>query len=118
MNANLFYGARSTVVEVVDIEREMSFWMRHYRQYVPIFRIEDYVPAVKLGLSAYLRGQSFNDGETELEETYLRVRGNSRLDWYEALPVAQAAWSRLMDQHARDNVQRRDAQEVDLDTAA
>ncbi len=98
MNTNLFYGTRSSVVEVVDIEREIASWMRHYRQYVVIFRADDYLPAVKLGLSAYLRGQSFDDCVDELEQSYLRVRGNARLDWYEALPVARAAWTRLTEQ--------------------
>lgn len=98
MNAKLFYGTRSTVVEVVDIEREITSWMRHYRQYVAAFRGEDYLPAVKLGLSAYLRGQSFDDCLEELEESYQRVRGSSRLDWYEAHPVARAAWTRLTEQ--------------------
>jgi hypothetical protein len=28
------------------------------------------------------------------------VRGNSRLDWNEALPVAMAAWTRLAERHA------------------
>ncbi len=100
MNTNLFYGTRSSVVEVVDIEREIASWLRHYRQYVMAFRADDYLPAVKLGLSAYLRGQSFDDCVDELEQSYARVRGNSRLDWYEALPVARAAWNRLTEQQA------------------
>ncbi|MFC3816290.1 hypothetical protein [Lysobacter sp. GCM10012299] len=100
MNTNLFYGTRSNVVEVVDIEREIASWMRHYRQYVAVFRSDDYLPAVKLGLSAYLRGQSFDDCVEELEQSYQRVRGASRLDWYEALPVARAAWTRLSEQQA------------------
>ncbi|UNK49785.1 hypothetical protein MNR01_01745 [Lysobacter sp. S4-A87] len=100
MNTNLFYGTRSNVVEVVDIEREIASWMRHYRQYVVVFRSDDYLPAVKLGLSAYLRGQSFDDCLEELEKSYLRVRGESRLDWYEALPVARASWTRLAEQQS------------------
>ena len=30
-----------------------------------------------------------------LQLCYARVRGRSRLDWNEALPVAMAAWTRL-----------------------
>ena len=35
-----------------------------------------------------------------LQLCYVRVRGNSRLDWNEALPVAMAAWTRLAEPHA------------------
>ncbi|HEY5802070.1 MAG TPA: hypothetical protein VIT90_00040 [Lysobacter sp.] len=117
MNTNLFYGTRSTVVEVVDIEREIASWIRHYRQYVVTFRGDDYLPAVKLGLSTYLRGQSFDDCLDELEQSYLRVRGASRLDWYEALPVARAAWSRLVEQQAGKPAARQ-PQSYGLDAAA
>ncbi|MGO4222167.1 hypothetical protein AB4Y64_09985 [Lysobacter sp. TAF61] len=117
MNTNLFYGTRSNVVEVVDIEREIASWMRHYRQYVVVFRSDDYLPAVKLGLSAYLRGQAFDDCLDELEQSYLRVRGSSRLDWYEAQPVARAAWTRLMEQQTGKGA-RRPAEQCGLDNAA
>ncbi|WP_206860745.1 hypothetical protein [Lysobacter changpingensis] len=102
MNAKLYYGEHSTVVEAVDIDEEISYWMRHYRNYVPRFRSEDYLPALKLGLDAYLRGhgQDFDDMADNLQLCYVRVRGNSRLDWNEALPVAMAAWTRLSERHA------------------
>ena len=96
-NPHLFYGEHSTVVEAVDMEDEIAHWMRHYRNYVPGFRSEDYLPALKLGLDAYLRGhgQDFDDMADNLQLCYARVRGRSRLDWNEALPVAMAAWTRL-----------------------
>jgi hypothetical protein len=58
--------------------------------------------ALKLGLDAYLRGhgQDFDDMADALQLCYVRVRGNSRLDWNEALPVAMAAWTRLSERHA------------------
>jgi hypothetical protein len=96
-NPHLFYGEHSTVVEAVNMEEEIAHWMRHYRNYVPGFRSDDYLPALKLGLDAYLRGhgQDFDDMADNLQLCYARVRGRSRLDWNEALPVAMAAWTRL-----------------------
>ena len=111
MNAKLFYGEQSTVVEAVNMDDEIAHWMRHYRNYVPRFRSDDYLPALKLGLDAYLRGhgQDFDDMADSLQLSYVRVRGNSRLDWNEALPVAMAAWTRLSERgapHALDRESR------------
>ncbi|MBU8977987.1 MULTISPECIES: hypothetical protein [unclassified Lysobacter] len=102
MNARLHYGEHSTVVEAVDMDEEIAHWMRHYRNYVPRFRGEDYLPALKLGLDAYLRGhgQDFDEMADSLQLSYARVRGSSRLDWDEALPVAMAAWTRLSERNA------------------
>lgn len=102
MNARLYFGEHSTGVEAVDIDDEIAHWMRHYRNYVPRFRGDDYLPALKLGLDAYLRGQGqdFDDMADHLQMSYARVRGNSRLDWNEALPVAMAAWTRLAERNA------------------
>ncbi|GAA5072652.1 hypothetical protein [Lysobacter panacisoli] len=102
MNANLYYGEHSIVVDAVDMEEEVAHWMRHYRNYVPGFRSIDYLPALKLGLDAYLRGHGndFDGMADNLEHTYERIRGVSRLDWNEALPVALAAWTRLAERSA------------------
>jgi len=102
MNTKLFYAENSIAVEAVDMDEEIAHWMHHYRNYVPGFRTQDYLPALKLGLDAYLRGhgQDFEAMTESLQTSYERVRGPSRLDWNEALPVAMAAWTRLAERNA------------------
>lgn len=86
-------------VQVIDLDRELVYWRTHYRElaYRSDLRFEDLLPALKLGMDAYIRtrGEHFEALADRLAETYARVRGNSRLDWQRALPVAEAAWRRL-----------------------
>ncbi|HZH43988.1 MAG TPA: hypothetical protein VEY50_07915 [Lysobacter sp.] len=86
-------------VQVIDLDRELAYWRNHYREIAhrPDLRFDDMVPALKLGMDAYLRtrGERFEDLTERMADTYARVRGNSRLDWQRALPVAEAAWRRL-----------------------
>lgn len=85
--------------QVIDLDRELAYWRNHYRElaYRADLRFEDMVPALKLGMDAYVRtrGERFDELADRMAETYARVRGNSRLDWQRALPVAEAAWRRL-----------------------
>ena len=92
-------ASANAVVQVIDLDRELAYWRNHYRElaYRADLRFDDLVPALKLGMDAFVRtrGERFEDLADRLADSYARVRGTSRLDWQRALPVAEAAWRRL-----------------------
>jgi hypothetical protein len=108
MKTNEISGAHPPRALTVDTDEEIAYWVGYYRALRPELRIEDYLPALKLGLDAYLRGQGqlFEDVTYNLQVSYIRVRGDSQLEWVEAFPVAMAVWNRLSERHARENVAR------------
>ena len=84
----------------VDFDGELDYWRAHYPN-APFCRpglsYEDYEPALKLGINAFLHGQVelFELHGEDLAEAYYRTRGRSPLDWNEAQPAAAAAWRRM-----------------------
>ena len=80
-------------------QTEDTFWSQaHWKE--PYFQAEydyeDYAPAYCVGYSgcAQYRG-SFDDAERSLCANWVRIKGDSRLTWEEALPAIQAAWRRM-----------------------
>lgn len=85
----------------IDFDRELQYWQSHYRQsefYREGLAYDDFVPAVMLGINAFLHGHGmpFEQQCEGLDHVYDRTRGTSRLDWNESKPAAAAAWQRCM----------------------
>jgi hypothetical protein len=54
---------------------------------------EDYAPAYCVGYIGYAQyGGSFDEAEKSLCANWLRIKGDSRLSYDEALPAIRAAW--------------------------
>ena len=78
--------------------QEDAYWSHAYRQ-APYLRpgrdYEDYAPAYCVGYCGYAQyGGSFADAERCLGANWLRIKGDSRLDWDEARLAISAAWQR------------------------
>jgi hypothetical protein len=77
---------------------EDSYWSENYWK-EPYFRAdydyEDYAPAYCVGYSGCAQyGGRFEDAEKSLCANFLRIKGDSRLQWDEASEAARSAWSR------------------------
>ncbi|WP_242108282.1 hypothetical protein [Luteimonas aquatica] len=97
-------GDAGAVREFVNMEAELGRWCDRYREFAlgMGMRRSDYVPAVKLGIDAYVRahGRPVDALKTELMGCYLRTRGVSRLSWDQAWPVVETVWRGLQKQGA------------------
>ncbi len=57
---------------------------------------EDYAPAYCVGYIGHAQyGGEFDDAEKSLCANWLRIKGDSRLSWEEALAPIRAAWNRM-----------------------
>lgn len=88
--------------DCLDFQAELGYWREHYQEssfYSPGFSFEDYEPALKLGIHAFLHGaeQPFEHVLPELRDDYDRVRGSSPFGWSQAVEIAKAAWQRPHD---------------------
>ena len=78
---------------------EDGHWLEaHWKE--PYFRsdfdYEDYAPAYCVGYSGCAQyGGDFEEAEKSLCANWLRIKGDSRLCWQEAMPAVRAAWQRV-----------------------
>lgn len=69
---------------------------RRERYCQPGLDYEDYAPAYCVGYIGYGQyGGDFEDAERSLCANWVRIKGDSRLSWEEALPAIRAAWDRM-----------------------
>lgn len=78
---------RDSVGHFQDIYRSMSYYERGMEW-------KDYEPAYRLGLESYgsRGGQAFEDVDASLGARWLKVRGESRLDWNHAREAVRHVW--------------------------
>ena len=85
-------------VSFEDARAHDDYWQRaHAREnyFRPGLDYEDYAPAYCAGYSGYLQyGGSFEDAEKSLCANWVRIKGDSRLSYEQALPAIRAAWDR------------------------
>ena len=87
------------ILRACNARAEDGHWLdAHWKE--PYFRAdfdyEDYAPAYCVGYSGCTQyGGSFEEAEKSLCANWLRVKGDSRLSWQEALPAVRAAWLRV-----------------------
>ena len=80
--------------QVEDLYWACNYWKE------PYFRAdhdyEDYAPAYCVGYSGCAQyGGCWADAETSLIANFIRIKGDSRLTWEEALDPIRSAWSRV-----------------------
>jgi hypothetical protein len=80
----------------VDPQREDSYWQgvfwaeSYYREDL---EYEDYAPAYCVGYIGYAQyGGCFEDAEKSLCANWVRIKGDSRLSYDEAMQAIRAAW--------------------------
>ncbi|MFC5497378.1 hypothetical protein ACFPOE_07525 [Caenimonas terrae] len=78
---------------------EDLYWARNYWK-EPYFRAdydyEDYAPAFCVGYSGCAQyGGRFEDAEKSLCANFVRIKGDSRLTWEEAIEPIRSAWTRV-----------------------
>jgi hypothetical protein len=80
--------------QVEDLYWSDNFWKQSY--FRPDYDYEDYAPAFCVGYTGCAQyGGHFDDAEKSLCANFLRIRGDSRLTWDEALEPVRSAWNRV-----------------------
>ena len=90
---------QDTALRRYSAQAEDLFWSGNYWR-EPYFRAdcdyEDYAPAYCVGYSGCAQyGGSFADSETSLRANFIRIKGDSRLSWEDAIEPIRAAWQRI-----------------------
>lgn len=88
----------------VDMDSEFRYWQLFYRDSEHNERrAQDFEPAIRLGLDAFVRarGRPLYQIEQELRQSYERTCGDRGLDWRQARPVVEAVLRRLSQQYNR-----------------
>ena len=87
-----------TVAVEVDPLREDEYWRDAHlraRYSSPAHDYEDFAPAYCVGYTGFAQyGGSFEDAEKSLCANWVRIKGDSRLSYEQALPAIRAAWTR------------------------
>lgn len=90
---------QAAVLRQYSAQVEDLYWARNYWK-EPYFRAdynyEDYAPAYCVGYSGCAQyGGCWEDAEKSLVANFIRIKGDSRLTWEEALAPIRSAWSRV-----------------------
>jgi hypothetical protein len=86
--------------EAIDPTVEDAYWKHSYAgepYYESGFTYDDYAPAYRTGYNGRTQfaGRKFNDVERDLESSYNRAKGASKLTWEKAKHATRAAWDRV-----------------------
>jgi phage tail tape-measure protein len=86
--------------EALDPTVEDEYWRSNYTKepyYQSGTTFDDYAPAYRTGYQgrAQYRDRDFTDVESDLEASYNRAKGNSKLKWEQAKSATRAAWDRV-----------------------
>ena len=84
---------------VIDPTVEDEHWKKSFTKesyYQPGLTFEDYSPAYRTGYQAHTQyvGRKFHEIERDLETSYNRTKGASKLTWEKAKHATRAAWER------------------------
>lgn len=96
-------AAGHRAADAIDPMVEDAYWRSAWRERAYIAEgtsyEDDYAPAYRYGVEAYLRypERNYDDLETDLSAGWKAARGRSRIDWERARPAARDAWQRLRD---------------------
>lgn len=90
---------QETALRRFSAQVEELFWSKNYWK-EPYFRAdydyEDYAPAYCVGYSGCAQyGGSFEEAEKSLCANFVRIKGDSRLTWEEAIAPIHSAWRRV-----------------------
>ncbi|MDZ4658537.1 MAG: hypothetical protein SH868_13250 [Bythopirellula sp.] len=93
--------AGKAVAEQIDPTAEEAYWRDEYRNrdyYDPNADFDaEIAPAYRYGWESRSRHESgnWNDVEGDLRDEWQSHRGESRLDWDQAMPATRDAWNRI-----------------------
>lgn len=95
-------GAGHAAAEAIDPTKEEAYWRAQYAN-ADYHREgydfdKDYHPAYAVGYATrarYPADARFEDHESELEQTWNEVKGESRLAWEDAKHATRDAWNRV-----------------------
>lgn len=97
---------QEAVLRNYSAQVEDLYWAEnHWKE--PYFRAdydyEDYAPAYCVGYTGRVQyGGRFEESEKCLHANFVRIKGDSRLTWEEAIEPIRAAWLRV-DDNAKEN---------------
>jgi hypothetical protein len=78
-----------------------NYWKESY--FRADYDYEDYAPAYCVGYSGCAQyGGRFEDAEKSLYANFVRIKGDSRLTWEEAIEPIRCAWARVEAAAAND----------------
>lgn len=87
-------AARAFSVRLEDFYWASNYWREPY--FRADYDFEDYAPAYCVGYSGCAQyGGRFEDAETSLCANFVRIKGDSRLTWSEAVGPIRSAWKRV-----------------------
>lgn len=92
--------AGKAVGEMVDPTVEDAYWRKNYAgesYYQSGLTYDDYAPAYRTGYTgrSQYAGRKFDEVERDLETSYNRSKGTSKLGWDKAKHASRAAWDRV-----------------------
>jgi phage tail tape-measure protein len=92
--------AGKAVAEKIDPTVEDAYWRDNYRSqpyYKSEYGYDDYAPAYRTGYNARAQNpdRDFEDVESDMEASYNKTKGSSRLGWDRARLASRAAWDRV-----------------------
>ena len=92
--------AGKAAAEAIDPTVEDAYWKQSYAAepyYESSFTYDDYAPAYRTGYNGrnQFAGRKFDDVERDLESSYNRAKGASKLTWEKAKYATRAAWDRI-----------------------
>ncbi len=87
-------ATRQFSAQVEDLYWAHNYWKQPY--FRADYDYEDYAPAYCVGYSGCAQyGGRFEDAEKSLCANFVRIKGDSRLTWEEAIEPIRSAWARL-----------------------
>ncbi len=90
---------RKFSAEVEDLYWAGTYWREPY--FRADYDYEDYAPAYCVGYSGCAQyGGRFEDAEKSLCANFVRIKGDSRLSWEEAVEPIRSAWNRVQERAA------------------
>ena len=92
--------AGKAAAEAIDPTVEDAYWKQNYAgepYYESSYSYDDYAPAYRTGYHGRTQfaGRKFDEVERDLESSYNRAKGASKLNWEKAKYATRAAWDRI-----------------------
>ena len=87
-------SVRRYSAQMEDLYWASNYWKQPYVR--ADYDYEDYAPAYCVGYSGCVQyGGSFEEAEKSLCANFIRIKGDSRLSWEEAIEPIRSAWARM-----------------------
>lgn len=92
-------ATRTYCAQLEDLYWAGNYWREPY--FRADYDYEDYAPAYCVGYSGCAQyGGRFEDAEKSLCANFIRIKGDSRLSWEDAVEPIRSAWNRVQESAA------------------